>query len=52
MGVVSTTPLQQHGKKLFEMVHKEDGIDFLQSYGILRIFDGRHRHTVIAQIEE
>lgn len=52
LGVISTTLLQRHGKKVSEMVDAEDGIEVLKSFGRLGIVDGGHHHTVITKIKE
>lgn len=46
--MISKPPVEQHGKKLSDMVDEEDSIDVLKCSGGLEIVDGRHHRSVIS----
>lgn len=52
LGIISTTPLQQHVKNLSGMVYEEYCIDVVESSGRIEIVGGLHHRTVISKINK
>lgn len=50
LGVISTTPREQHGKKFSSKDDEDGGMDVLKYSGRHGIFDCRHRRSLVAQI--